>query len=212
MNEPDQGAGANKAKAPRLPRCDGILRLGLLSLVLCAVLATACNSSDVSSPAVRPVADILAGQIEIADLTASSATVRVETNIDVVCSVVYGPDQSYGSQSTGPDMGGLPHRDHRAPLRGLQPDAVYHYRLQGTGPDGTLYVSDDLAFRTLATEAQTEEHGRNVASLAAGARLVEVSSTFGNSGTWAASNALDGDPRTEGHPPATVTLPQSQSL
>lgn len=122
---------------------------------------------------------------------------QVATTIDVVCSVVYGTDEDYGSQSTDPDMGGVPHGDHRAPLRGLQPDTTYHYRLQGSGSDGTLYVSDDLTFRTPPEGDQAEDYGRNVAEVTAGASVADVSSVFGDSESWAAINAIDGDPQTE---------------
>ena len=115
---------------------------------------------------------------------------------------MFGPDESYGRQSTDPDMGGLPHQQHHAALRGLQPGTEYHYRLQGSGPDGTLYVSDDFTFRTpAATPATTATEAiaprTNLAATAAGGRIVEVSSSFGESDTWAAENAIDEDPNSE---------------
>ena len=154
---------------------------------------------------VRSIESILDGPIRIVGLDEGSPAVVVATTIEVMCSVVYGLDESYGEQSTDPGMGGFPHDDHNAPLRGLQPDTVYHYRLQGTGPDGVIYVSADMTFRTpLAAPSAAEgprdgapRDGapRNLASAGAGARVVEVSSEFGGA-AWAGVNAIDGDPQT----------------
>jgi hypothetical protein len=114
-----------------------------------------------------------------------------------VCSVVYGVDEDYGGQSTDLDMGGRAHSSHSAPLRDLQPDTEYHYRLQGTASDGTFYVSDAMTFRTPTASATSETPGTNLASLAEGARVVEASSSFGGSATWQPENAIDGDAATE---------------
>lgn len=170
--------------------------LTIVVLVLLAVVLTACGSSDESlPPGVRSIDQILNGEIEIVELTSSSALVQVETDIDVVCSVVYGEDDQYGRQSTDLAMGGLGHSQHNAALRGLQPDTVYHYRLQGTGPDGTFYRSEDLTFRTPAEEDGSPDLGQNVANRDVGARVIEASSTFGRD--WESDNAIDGDPTTE---------------
>lgn len=134
-------------------------------------------------------------------MTANSASVQLSTTIPVVCAVVYGIDQQYGDQSTDLDMVGRAHSDHRPRLRGLEPNTTYHFRLQGTASDGTFYVSQDLTFTTpLADAGDTLGRGApsaNLATLAAGARVIDVSSTFGSSDTWRAENALDGDPNTE---------------
>jgi len=41
------------------------------------------------------------------------------------------------------------HADHHPVLTGLAPDTVYYLRLQGVGPDGTLYRGEEFTFRTL---------------------------------------------------------------
>jgi hypothetical protein len=77
-------------------------------------------------------------------------------------------------------------------LLGLEPDTEYHYRVQGSAADGTLYVGEDGTFRTLPAEEKTEA---DLASLEAGARIVAVSSNFGgaaNDQTWGADSAIDG--------------------
>ena len=101
-----------------------------LALGVCAA-AVACGdaapASETAAPpragqeVLRSLDEILAGPVTIADLTPDSASVRVQTAKPVMCSVVYGVDERYGSQSTDPDMGGQPHADHHAPLRALPP-------------------------------------------------------------------------------------------
>lgn len=62
------------------------------------------------------------------------------------------------------------------------------------GTDGTS------SGRSTPTPADTSEYGRDVATLAAGATVVGVSSNFGggpNDGQWGANNALDDDSATE---------------
>ena len=150
------------------------------------------------SPNIRPIDEILDGPIRI-EATDVSAVLRVDTTIDVMCTVVYGTDTTYGSISTDPDMGGAAHADHFAPLRGLPPDTVIHYRVQGTAADGTVYVGEDMTFRTApaAAASSTADEPQNLASAAAGASVVEVSSAYANSPSWAGANAIDGDAGTE---------------
>ncbi len=173
----------------------------VLALFAFAALGVACTSgdSDEHADAVRilPIEDILEGDIEIADLTGTSGVVRVTTSLDVVCSVVFGTTTGYGAQAIDLDMAGGGHRTHAAPMRGLEPDTEYHYRLQGTGPDGTVYVSEPMTFRTPAADTADTESRDNLAGAEARSRVTDVSSVFGDSPTWAAERAIDGDPTTE---------------
>lgn len=173
---------------------------GWLPLAMLAVgtaLALAGCSNDTAGPTVNPIEEILDGEIRLEDIGPDSANVRVVTTIPVVCAVVFGTDEGYGRISTDADMGGGAHAEHFAPLRGLEPDTVYHYRLQGTGPDGTLYASDDLTFRTAPGHPAQTNRGPNLASTAEGGSVREVSSVFGGSAAWRAENAIDADPSTE---------------
>jgi hypothetical protein len=75
----------------------------------------------------------------------------------------------------------------------LLPKTEYHYRVQGTAADGTLYVGEDATFRTAPTASAAQV---NLASLQAGARVVAVSSNFGgaaNNEPWGADSAIDGN-------------------
>ncbi len=177
------------------PGSNLLRRFGLL--VTLVIVLAACSPGDDGESDVSGIDEILVGSIEIVDLTGSSARLQAETTIPVACSVVYGPDENYGRQSTDTDMAGGGHSVHHPLLGNLEPETVYHYRLLGAGPDGTLYRSEDMTFETPPASEQQSlvPDGRNAASAAEGGQIVEFSSEFGPS--WAASNAIDGDPATE---------------
>ncbi len=118
-----------------------------------------------------------------------SAVLQVDTSVDVACSVIYGEDTSFGLIAVDNDMDGGAHADHQPVLAGLSPDTEYHYRLQGTAPDGSLYVSEVMTFRT-----PSEPVGGPL-NLALDAAVTGVSSEW--SEAFAASNAFDGDATTE---------------
>jgi len=91
----------------------------------------------------------------------------------VVCAAVYGTTTAYGQLATDTDMAGGGHQDHHPVLKGLQPDTLYQIRLQDVGPDGTLYVSDNLTFRTPSASAivqPAKPQEKNVALISIGAR------------------------------------------
>lgn len=168
-----------------------------LLLYACAAPAASTVSADV-----RPIADILVSGPEFADVGPNLATVRAETQIPVACVVVYGTTHAYGNIATDTDMAGGGHREHHPVLTGLQPDTLYYARLQGVGPDGTLYRSEEFAFRTLPSSPSASQSTgpTNLASVQAGARVAGVSSNYGGGGnesTYGALNAIDGDPGTQ---------------
>jgi hypothetical protein len=167
------------------------------------LLLIACQPSVAPTPTVqvgtgrayeiRSIEEISAGgSPQVVDITAADAVLIFESSIPVACSVVYGKTTAYGQISVDQDMTAGAHTDHHPILLGLEPDTEYHYRVQGTAADGTLYVSEDMTFRTQPVEEKAEV---NLASLAAGARVVAVSSNFGgaaNDGSWGANGAIDG--------------------
>jgi hypothetical protein len=148
--------------------------------------------------AVRPIEEILVSGPEFTDIGPTIATVLAETSIPMACAAVYGPTQEYGQIATDTDMAGGGHQDHHPLLTGLEPDTVYYVRLQGVGPDGTLYQSEEYTFRT--TEAETSETGLNLALPENGARLVGSSSNYGggaDDSSFGALNATDGNVATQ---------------
>ena len=98
--------------------------------------------------AVHPLSEILASGPTFVDLGPDSVTVELETKVPVVCAVVYGTTAAYGGIATDSDMAGGAHTMHHPTLRGLKPGTTYLLRMQGVGPDGTLYVSDSFTLRT----------------------------------------------------------------
>jgi hypothetical protein len=99
-------------------------------------------------------------------------------------------------------MGGAV-REHSVSLTGLTPNTLYHYRITLTDEQARVYQSEDLTFTTAASDASPAAPppgGENVASLAAGARIRDVSSNFGggdNDSSFGANNAIDGQPSTQ---------------
>lgn len=136
-----------------------------------------------------PLEPLLDAPIEMHDVGATSARLRVTTAVDLACVVVFGTDRRFGGLALDLDMGGAAHRDHHVLLVGLEPDTEYVYRMQGSAPDGSFYASEVYTFRTLPA-AVDERAWRNVATLDAGARVVEASSAFG--AAFAPEHALDG--------------------
>lgn len=163
-------------------------------ILLLVVAACSPNPDAESTSNIRPLEEVYtSGPPEMTDITASDAVLRFDSSRPLACSVIYGETTSYGMIAVDQDMGGGAHSDHHPILTGLEPDTEYHYRLQGTAPDGTLYISEDMIFRTPAQEATSEV---NLASLEAGASVISVSSNYGgatNEEPWGANSAIDGD-------------------
>ena len=154
-----------------------------------AVMLTLGAMAHASAAEVRDFEQIAASPVVITpDPSGRAAILEVDTSIDVACSVVYGLDESFGLIAVDNDMDGGAHMDHQPLLGGLEPDTDYVYRLQGTAPDGTIYVSETGTFRTPVALDEPD-------NLALSATIVGVSSEF--SDAFAASNAFDGDISTE---------------
>jgi hypothetical protein len=148
------------------------------------------GDSESVAATVRPIAEVLDGEMVLeVDPSGEFAVLRLDTTVDMACSVVFGPTASFGSIATDTDMAGGGHRNHSPMLAGLQPGTTYLYRVQGTAPDGTVYVGELEQFQTPAAD------GVQRTNLALAGRVIEVSSEF--SADWAGSNAIDGSLSTE---------------
>lgn len=131
------------------------------------------------------------------DLTDTSVVLAVTTGAPAFCQVNYGPTPEYGVMRRMSMAG--PMDNHRILLPGLKPDTVYHVRLTAVDIHARLYQSGDLTFQTKPS-SQASSGAQNVATVAAGARVVGVSSNYGGEGndsTFGATNAIDGDTATE---------------
>jgi len=181
-------------------------RLAVAGLFLLALLLPGCGDSASSGAAqptssVKSLDEILASGPIFTNVTGTSVTVLLDTKIPVVCAAAYGLTTSYGHLATDSDMAGGAHTNHHPVLNGLQPGTEYHLRLQGVGPDGTLYQSKDYTFRTASGQPQPiKPEGSNVALLSGGTQVVGVSSIYGggdNNSSFGANKAFDGDPGTQ---------------
>ena len=160
---------------------------GALSISILLALGVMAQASAQS---LRDFDEIQASAVTVTpDASGHSAILEVDTSVDVACSVVYGEDESFGLIAVDNDMDGGAHADHHPVMGGLQPDTEYHYRLQGTAPDGVIYVSDVMTFVT------PPEPVGGALNLALDAVVSGVSSEF--SSAFAAANAFDGDATTE---------------
>ncbi len=181
MNRFDQNGGGRIARA--------LAALGAVLFVLSSVGAQAGgHHADAVVLSIEGVS--VDGPPRIADITSGDAILRFQSSIPLACSVVYGETDAFGLIAIDNDMAGGAHSDHHPLMVGLKPDTEYHYRVQGTAADGTLYMSRVRTFRT-----PPALESANLAAMAAGARIVAVSSNYGdgaNDSTWGADRALDG--------------------
>ena len=177
--------------------------LAFLVPVAAGLLLAACGDGPSQTSATADIAEVLDSGPDVVDITTHSASIVAVSEIDVVCAVAYGQTTDYGRTATDTDMAGGGHSDHHPMLIGLEPDTLYHYKIGGIGPDGTVYASRDYTFRTPPAEvpvSQGTAAEENLALLSKGARVVGVSSNFAgedNDSTWGANNAIDGDPQTQ---------------
>lgn len=151
-------------------------------------LAALIDSGDMR---VRDLEEILAGDVvvEVAP-GGDTAEVRLQTTVDAVCAVAYGATEDLGSLATDTDMAGGGHSDHHPVLRGLEPGTEYRYRMLAITGDGSLYASEVMTFRAVASDdpAAREPPAPNIA---VGASIEAVSSEY--SDAFAAANAIDGN-------------------
>lgn len=176
------------------------LSLLLLSLFFVPTLDAQSDDGDATSIELRSLSEVYAdGPPTIVDLNATYATVAFVSSVPLACSVVYGVDTTYGQIATDLDMAGGAHTTHQPLLAGLTADTEYTYRVQGTDASGNIYISEPMTFRTPTESTGDPQNEVNVASAAAGATVVDVSSNSGNGpnhGIWGADFVLDGNPAT----------------
>lgn len=175
-----------------------IMLAGLASRTLTAqdepdAVVTLLNERSVT---VRPLEDVTDSEASVLDLTSEAARINFHSTVPLACTVVYGTTAAFGKAAVDPNMNGATMVEHNPVLTDLQPDTEYFYRLQGSGEDGTFYVSDIRTFRTLP---KSDEPVANLLSPERGAEVVGVSSNYGgqaNDGSYGILNAFDGNSNT----------------
>ena len=84
----------------------------------------------------------------VVELSPDSASLQMVTSVPTTCSIAHGITTGYGQISTDESMTPGGHTDHYHVIEGLDPDTVYHYKWGLLGPNGILYGSEDLTFKT----------------------------------------------------------------
>ena len=162
------------------------------------LIVAACSDSGDDAPAgaeVRPFSEVQRGELvfEADRLDPSRGVFRVETTEPMICAIVWGETDRYGRFNNSLSMNGTGIVEHDVLLPDIEPGRRYHFVVQGTTADGTLYRSEPGTFTIedvgVPPESAPEvEVGEN---LALDATVVEVSSEF--SPSFAGDLAIDGD-------------------
>jgi hypothetical protein len=117
----------------------GALRALVVAASVVVLFLAGCGGTGTSASGdhqVLAAEQVLVGDpVVMPDAAGTSATLRVATELDMACAVVFGRGSSLGDGiATDADMGGGAHTDHEAVMRGLVPNTEYFYRVQGSGP------------------------------------------------------------------------------
>ena len=168
-------------------------------LVVISMLLAACGS-DAGGPSatVLPFGQVQDGamRFEADPADPGRGIFRVTTTEPMICAIVWGEDTEYGRFNNSLAMNGTGITEHDVQLPDVEPGRTYHYVVQGTTADGTLYRSAPGTFTIAAADVDEELPDVPLgANLAERATIADVSSAF--SDAFAASLAIDGDTTTE---------------
>jgi hypothetical protein len=171
----------------------GLLLLGTLILAACGGDDGDAGSADV---AVRPFAEVQAGDLvfEADAVDPNNGIFRVETTEPMICAIVWGETDALGRFNNSLAMNGTGITDHDVRLPGAEAGRTYHYVVQGTTADGTLYRSEPATFTIPEGDAAPASEGPAIQvgdNLALDAVVVDTSSEF--SDDFAGALAIDGD-------------------
>lgn len=175
---------------------------GVVLLVVGVLLAAACGDDGgqaTGGTEVRAFNEVQESEFafEADPLDPTRGLFRVETTAPMICAIVWGETDEYGRFNNFLSMNGTGIVDHDVLLPEIEPGRTYHFIVQRTTADGTLYRSEPGTF-TIETsgpsveDEPTADLGENVAP---SGTVVEVSSEF--SAAFAGELAIDGDLATE---------------
>ncbi|MFC2045784.1 discoidin domain-containing protein [Chloroflexota bacterium] len=170
--------------------------LMLLGIMLLPILSCTTRSEAVIHPL-----DNLPGGFDgphVQNIKAHSADIVFESMVPIVCNIAYGTDTEYGRLTLMAMTGPL--TDHNVSLLGLEPNTTYHYRITVTDVSSNVYQSGDFSFSTAQATEQERPTGTNVASDITGAKVIGVSSNWGDGdmgSSFGGNKAIDGRSDTE---------------
>jgi hypothetical protein len=141
-------------------------------------------------------------ELRIEEIGASRAVVRFTTSIPTACEAEYGRSgEPLDGRARDPDMApGETAIDHEVAIEDLLAATSYEVRAHATDADGRSAYSDPVPFATVVGGEDPTAGLRNVALLAAGATIEEVSSNFGggaNDAIFGIDEAFDDQMATE---------------
>ena len=177
--------------------------LGGLLLVAVLLVAACGGDEDGSTSAggeVRPFSEVQAGDFvfEADAVDPTNGIFRVETTEPMICAIVWGETEALGRFNNSLSMNGTGITDHDVRLPGAEAGRAYHFVVQGTTADGTLYRSAPGTFTIPAADVAPPSEGPAIdvgGNLATDAVVVDTSSEFSDS--FAGAFAIDGDLATE---------------
>ena len=169
------------------------LRSFVLTAAALGLVVAGCSSGE----EVRPFSEVQAGELVFENDPSfpGRGIFRVTTTEPMICAIVWGETEELGNFNNSLDMNGTGITEHNVFLPGAEPGATYHYRVQGSTADGTLYQSDLATFTLPPAASATATGPERGENLALAATVADVSSEF--SASWAATNAIDDDLGTE---------------
>lgn len=170
----------------------------LITLAGLAITVAACSSGNGTE--VRPFEEVQATEFVFeADPTNPERGIfRMDTTEPMICAIVWGETEALGNFNNSLAMNGTGIISHDVFLPGARPGVEYHFKVQGSTADGTLYESELMTFTIPelegagAADDEMVDHGTNLALLGT---VVETSSEF--SASWGGSNVIDDDLSTE---------------
>jgi len=162
------------------------MRVVLVSCI--ASLLIGCGGEEAAGP-------IVFEDLRIEELSSDRAVARFTTSVPTECEIEYGIEISTMDLSAvDPDMEeGELAIDHNVAMEDLEAETMYFWRARATNADGVTEYSEALSFTTLSTDDPTAGL-TNVATMAQGASIAEVSSNWGGSisGSFGANLLIDG--------------------
>lgn len=172
-------------------------RLSVAVPLLILVLAACSGGAGQPDVEVRPFEEVQDSEFsfELDPTNPQRGIFRVDTTEPMICAIVWGEDESLGNFNNSLDMAGTGIVEHDVFLPDAEPGVEYHFVVQGTTADGSLYRSEMGTFVLPEPEegASTSLDGR--VNLATDATVTSFSSEFNDA--FAAVNAVDGDMSTE---------------
>ena len=101
--------------------------------------------------------------INVSDITETTATVSWATDEPATASIEYGPDANYDySLPSTPDTA-TDKTSHILTISGLSPDTTYHFRVKSKGASGNEAISGEITFATVSSD----ENGNGTADTTA---------------------------------------------